>query len=319
VDTVGADNAPSREEVVLELARRLLTPHHQRESLWRHRFQIETPPVQLLVGQLPPDFPAEIPIPADALVVGSLVGAQGMPRHTVVLDASGGPQDILRFYDERLTAQGWLPPPGRDAVGTERTAGRPNEPRAIRWFKTADGPSLLVSVLSRSTGGTDVELALDLDPRHCRMMWTPPIRPDEAVLSEDFLRLSPPPGSRVAHARRDMDSSSGAVHVSQILDTALDVPDLLDHYAEQLRAAGWKEGERADSAPIGITAWRLDDTAGDDWWVILTVMKDPWTADHRVLSLHAQRKGSESSASCIISSRSRDTQVAVPAPSSPPT
>lgn len=60
--------------------------------------------LEILPGQLPPDLPFELPVPALSFIVGSFV----RPRLAiVVIDVFQPAQEVLDFYCEVLTSQGW--------------------------------------------------------------------------------------------------------------------------------------------------------------------------------------------------------------------
>src|SRR5579859_1448904 len=93
--------ASSREEMALELARRLLAPGHRVQTLRRRFDPSSAPPdFDIFVGQLPPDFPADIPIPAGARIIGSHIGGIPVFPTRVVLDVDMGPKSALTFYRE---------------------------------------------------------------------------------------------------------------------------------------------------------------------------------------------------------------------------
>ena len=84
-------------EATHELALRLLAPREMRDPTWT--------PVRLLVGELPAELANDLPLPDSCRVLGSLV--RGQTSVDVELDTDVSPDEVLRFYDERLTAAGW--------------------------------------------------------------------------------------------------------------------------------------------------------------------------------------------------------------------
>ncbi|MGH2514482.1 MAG: hypothetical protein ACRDHP_02395 [Ktedonobacterales bacterium] len=90
-------------------------------------------PTDLLIGQLPPDFPYPLPVPEGAQVLGTLV--RKMP--VIVLDALFAPAAALAFYAERLTASGWKDElRGRQGGGF---AHMPIRARTMTSFLSPDG------------------------------------------------------------------------------------------------------------------------------------------------------------------------------------
>jgi hypothetical protein len=290
VDTGEADDTQFRDDQVFELARRLVTPRQLRRDPWWYRPREERTPCQLLVGQMPPDFPSEIPIPEGAHILGSLVLAGGIQHHRVVFDADGSPEDIQRFYDERLTAQGWLHPPERRPFPPPAETGESTAQPWTRWFKSEEGPALVVSTFLQSGSVTDAELTLDLNPRQCRVTWQQHLPQTGEEIFDIFRQLPPPPRSQLLFSR-GASGSGGESHVREELETELAVADVLDHYAAQLRTIGWEAEDRAVSKAIGAATWHFDGSDGNPWWAALTVVQDPWTANHQALNLDAQREG----------------------------
>lgn len=61
--------------------------------------------VTLLAGQLPPNFPLELPLPPGAQVVGSCL--RGGSADMIIIDAPQSVTEARAFYQERLPALGW--------------------------------------------------------------------------------------------------------------------------------------------------------------------------------------------------------------------
>src|SRR4028118_1205736 len=84
-------------ETVHALALRLLAPREFAEPSWT--------PGELLVGQLRPDLAADVPVPPNSGVLGSLVC--GRAHVDIELDTDLPAAEVRSFYTERLTATGW--------------------------------------------------------------------------------------------------------------------------------------------------------------------------------------------------------------------
>ncbi|HSL70747.1 MAG TPA: hypothetical protein VK864_10935, partial [Longimicrobiales bacterium] len=59
-----------------------------------------------------------------------------------------------------------------------------------------------------------------------------------------------------------------------VLYTPLNAEDLLKHYGEQLRAAGWTAGTRAVVSGAAIETWQLTKD-GRDYYGLLSVIEQP--------------------------------------------
>src|SRR5437868_874952 len=68
------------------------------------------------IGSLPPGLPLDVPVPPGGQVLGTIVRSSGPPDQTppasgdsvsIYLDAPGELSELLAFYEQSFTAQGW--------------------------------------------------------------------------------------------------------------------------------------------------------------------------------------------------------------------
>ena len=67
------------------------------------------------------------------------------------------------------------------------------------------------------------------------------------------------------------------------IESRLEAPKLLDHYAGQMRQQGWTSTGEARHATMGMIAWRRRDAEGNEWIATLTIVPKAEPSTH-----HAQ-------------------------------
>src|SRR5437764_8761991 len=95
----GSGGSGGKDGLLVELARRLLS--------WRYPGDPGGEASRLLPGEVPTEVLAEVPLPEDVRIVGSMA----LPAHiTVVMDSSMEADQVRAFYKERMLAAGWTEP-----------------------------------------------------------------------------------------------------------------------------------------------------------------------------------------------------------------
>jgi hypothetical protein len=204
---------------------------------------------ELIVGALPPDLPVEIPVPAGVCVRGSLEAGAHVQ---VILRSELAPDEVGELYRQRLEAQGWreldLPRPSGFAPVTG--------PEYFRTFcRGPEGPALILSATSRYPNA--IGLDLNLDPR------SSPCRPyrGPGAMNRSLPALQPPADARQTFSGGG--GSGGYAHQTASVVAELDLPALTDHYAGQLRAAGWQELMRDLAGPAAWSTWTVRDDGAE--------------------------------------------------------
>jgi hypothetical protein len=245
---------------------------------------------QLLVGQIPDPWAAELPLPDVARVAGSLVIGD---RVTVVLDCPLAAAGALEFYRGRLPAAGWTDPGplGPHGGGFVHSGGRA-DPRAL-FCRGEGGPALWVIAAERGPGRTEVRLELDTfasrpeqSPCARRRAMGYPRRP--MGLDRMPALLAP-----VGAEQRSEGGGGGdeQAYSSATVQTDLDLPALGAHYARQLERAGWtRTGEGADG-PTAWSTWSFADDEGRPWRAVFVALRLPDIAGRPFLVLHAESVG----------------------------
>ena len=145
------------EAALRELAMRLLSPQYPGAEFMRV--------TDLLPGQLPANPPAELALPPDARLIGSVVRGQDV---TVLFDTLLAPEDLLAFYRARTSAAGWTeqePFPGPRGNGFVQAM--PRQMAYALFFATSHGPSLRLMASPAAANVTEAQLTLETEPnRH---------------------------------------------------------------------------------------------------------------------------------------------------------
>jgi len=225
--------------------------------------------ISLFPGELPGDLPVVVPIPEDAVVIGSTVYSNEYQQIQIILDVPKDPGEIVDFYRNNLEKAGWNESEG--FYPEERGFTSFYMPESINFCRfEGKGPSLTItSYESNGDEPTDVRLNLDTNPRNptCRIISDPyqGIHPAENVIPI----LEPPKG---AQQRGGGGGGSDDQYYSEAtLKTELSVLELEDHYQNQLAKAGWELKETLSNSSITLSTWSFTDELGDQWSGILFV------------------------------------------------
>ena len=232
---------------------------------------------------LPPGWPADLPLPHDARLLGSLVQSFSDFRGgymEAVLDASGAPLTVLDSYRQQLGHHGWalleLPIHPRSGF----VSGESWEGEQQSFLQRDDGPMLMVTVMSRNDLPCDVRLRLDPEDRRRRAQ--PPGH--QSLAMERMPTLRAPSDIRLAPSGggggSDRDWTAHATAV-----TGLAVGELETHYASQLSEAGWTRLGRGDDGVVAWSSWRLP---GEQVWRGLLVVDAAFDEDRRSLTLRIE-------------------------------
>lgn len=245
----------------------------------------------LLVGQIPQQWPTEIPVTEDYLVIGSLVmstsytGAnaggdahegRAYPEMTVLLGTNLQPADALERYDVFLSRAGWLRIPIQQNYGG--FADSFTERDLLRYINgdLSDGPVL--NVIARATPGTDspspTELRLHLAKDNSHKRYPHSLERDRGSLytSTTLIPALKPPRNAQQWSRI---STRGEVSwtASTGMLTELDSRGLIEHYSEQLETAGWALSSQGESGPVTWRTWDVKDPRGENWAGALLILE----------------------------------------------
>ncbi len=234
---------------------------------------------QLLVGQLPPDLPFDLPLLADSRVVGSFV--YGAP--TIVIETNTtSADDLLRFYRDRLPEQGWHE---RD-LGIERQGGFVHTHEARRGFAMfihEDGPSSLhLMTFLGPNGHVVAHINLHDEPRQARR----PTRRTQPDIWHVLPPIEPPIGAKQISGGGSAGEDQVGARAS--LETDLDLATVVAHYAQQLVNGGWVQGETGQEGPLVWNTWTFQDEENEPWRALFFILKRPDIPQRYTLYLEAE-------------------------------
>jgi hypothetical protein len=225
--------------------------------------------ISLFPGELPGDLPVMVPIPEDAVVIGSSVYSDKYQQIQIILDVPKDPSEISDFYKNNLEKAGWNESEG--FYPEERGFTSFYMPEMTIFCRSeGKGPSLTItSYASNEDGPTDVRLNLDTNPRNpiCSILSE---RHQGISRAEDVIPILKPP--KGAQQRGGGGGGGDDQYNSEAtLETELSVFELEDHYQNQLVEAGWELKENVSSSSIALSKWSFTDELGDQWSGILFV------------------------------------------------
>jgi hypothetical protein len=232
-----------RERRLRELAGRLLA-HPSPEG---------TTTAELFLAELPPDAPADLILPEDLDVFGSL--ARRRDGHVtgieVMLDGTKPVSEFLLAYERDLESHGWrrFEQFRRHSGGFE--AGYQMGPTAV-FVNEAAVSALWIA--TRQVEGGCAEVGLRYDRENAANMMSNMPGPGPEPPGWDLLpELRPPPGVKVQP--QGMSGGGGRWASEARAQTEMPVPQLEAHFAKQLAAAGWRRIAGTADETTGWSSW----------------------------------------------------------------
>lgn len=261
---------PTSDQPAIRLAHRLLHhPHPQGPTS-----------VELLVERLPDRLPPDLPVPAGATLLGSLVlWRHGRPLSMeAVLDASDDPTGLLAAYEPKLTERGWT---RFEDFSPMRGGFVSGEQEAVRMYRQgAEGPVLVVGATRDDGNPSDVRLRLDFEFSR-RMSRGPRGLPPGADLMPE---LRPPAGVELTGQG---GSGSDARWTSEAtVQTDHPVAALEAHFAAQLAEAGWT---RVAGTADDVVGWSAGQLPGVEGWRGLLLVLATFGPSERSLTLRLEK------------------------------
>jgi hypothetical protein len=253
-------------------------------------------PVRLVVRQIAPEFPAEVPLPEGSHVLGTLVGK----RRVIVLFEVDLPLERFdAYYHERLPAAGWsLADVGRPHGGFVHT--RPPGPPSVGglYCRGEAGPGLVVSASAREDGASGrIPASLHLI-HYEKPQESPCAPPDPARLGRMGQRmwdtllpaLEAPPGAKQEGGGSSGGGGSGQFSTTATLDvTDMDAAEVGRHYREQLTQDRWTLTDEGVVAPAAWSTWTFTDEQAQHWTALFFALRHPAMPGRYLLTLRADR------------------------------
>jgi ketosteroid isomerase-like protein len=252
------------------------------ERLLHHSYPHGPTGVEITVEGLPPSL-ADIPLPAPARVLGSVLHSRGERPIAMeaVLDADDTPEEVLAAYTAQLMSDGWtdFEPGGPIQGGFVSGRGEGGS------FRRADGggPLLMVSANAPDAGPTDVRLRLD---------WQLARRMPHGARGappgfEKLPRMTPPPG--LAFRGEHLSGSDLLWTAEAALRTDRSAAGLEAHFAAQLLRENWT---RLGGGAHDAAAWSTWRVPGEELWrgLLVVLAVDP---NERYLTLRIESEGDD--------------------------
>ncbi len=240
--------------------------------------------IEILQGKLPGDLPADIPVPENSSIVGSIVRSGKYTAIEIVLDVPQQPEKVIGFYREHLTGDGWeemeQPSPGGGFVSSAM----------LHYVNFCLKQEVSLNVMAYPTEEgrpSDVRLVLSDDPQRCRIYGEkagavyPGVYPGGA--GEVLAPLLAPEGT--VQRSGGGGSSNDRQYSMALMETSLTTDELQTHYQVQLLEAGWKLVEEGAGKTLTWSTWAFADDSDNDWSGLLLIRAPE--EDYRILYLVA--------------------------------
>lgn len=231
----------------------------------------------VLLGQTPADL--GVTLPAGSRVVGTVTTTserEDVPSNTsVYFDTSLTPEQVMAYF-AKATNPGWQEAPGFLNGPYEQGGFQLGSAISNRTFYRKN-PAQLLTVTARAVPGTtQVTLRKQYGGSTERVLESIELRPP---LPPSFMRLpklAAPAGSTVL-PEGGGNTNDGVTQNARI-ETQLDRKALLEHYAAQLRAAGWKLINQTDAAQATTTVWSFTQDGREKIGLLILTGTSPYRA-----------------------------------------
>jgi hypothetical protein len=283
------NNGSQRAEANGNNERNLLIDPAQRLLTYNLPGQPKADTARLLPGEVASEFPANVPLPEDNLLIGSLVQRMHV---TVIFDTPMTPDQVTAFYKDRMIADGWTEPEPWPFFG--QGGFQPNMMQDFMgtvFCRQATSISLHIGDSPSDSPAREVRLKYDTDPRSSICGQQHRQRRHFAGMFRDVIPnlLAPPKSQQMP--RGGSGSSDTHSETTGYLKTDLDLSSVAMHYKDQLRKSGWQEQESADNGPMAWSSYKFKDEDGEDWNGIFYVVEVPKKEGEYTLFLEARMEG----------------------------
>lgn len=254
---------------------------------------VDDAPPRLVLGALPDDWPATIPQPPGATVIGAICfggAGDGAARvlHLLV-DTPQPPPEVRAFYRGVLDQDGWT-----DTDQQRQRSGFVHRGQVAQFEADVEA----------SEGGT--HLAVDVRPAresgaHVQMtafVWPPGTPGPRVRLGLD--QPSPGPSTLPAiHLPLDAESmpggssgwTGGRVESAMVVHTGMNHTSLTAFIVDQLEQAGWARRDAGRDGALAWSTWAFTDREGAAYVGTLYVLHCPERPDQYRLSLVGELAG----------------------------
>lgn len=220
-----------------------------------------------LPGDLPGDLPVMVPIPDDAVVIGSAVYSdETYQRITIFLDILEDHSQIIEFYQNNLKKTGWNETEGFHWDEKGFASSSISKTALFCRNEEKDFSLRIISYPSVGEDPTEVILILETDIENliCNLP------SEETTHAESIMPLLKlPEGARI----RGAGEGGGEDYYSSdiTLKTDLSVIELENYYKNQLREVRWEETMNVSTSSIAFSTWSFTEETGENWSGILSI------------------------------------------------
>jgi hypothetical protein len=243
--------------------------------------------VRLLPGVMASELPPDLPVPASARLLGSLLRlVDSRPISAEVLvDVPGDPASVASFYRDSLTSRGWTPPTGGTAGGGFQSQSSAAATVRATYCAGEDltSPVLNLQVRQLLNGQSEARFSMSLisptesiGPAGTRGAGTicsgpvypgsPPMRMAWPAVQLPWLA---PPADTLPLLGGERYTSVSRVATDGVWQSERSAAELEQHFADQLTTIGWT---RIDGAVTGPLAWSSWGVPGEGEWYGLLVI-----------------------------------------------
>jgi hypothetical protein len=250
-------------------------------------FQMTLQQARIDLAAIPPELPAALPLPTGGWLLGGVVRQSDNGTSVQVhLDAPGAPADLVRFFADAFTAQGWYPQRLYTRLANTSVFGTDTGQRAATFCKAGTGTSLSVSATPQEDGSNQVQVGASISP------------PQRAERSAFWECDRPSEGMRFTYPRVEVPTVLAPVGVEVIgtssgyygdlgmawqgvARTSMSSTALADYFGTGLGEAGWRLLSTAGDGPIGASLWTVPGEG--DWHGLLLVHEMPGEGRHGLI------------------------------------
>ncbi len=238
---------------------------------------------QIMVNEIPDDFPLDIPIPEKAEVIGSMAMnmMNGPQSIQIILDVPGEPKEVLEFYRDHLLDEGWdersdshdegfVPSGWFESVDFRQQDGDEHSLQVMAYFREDQNVTdvRLAVMIARNTGaeeatpppassGTDERQTVlpTLEAPEDTMQWGIRYGGFDGTSSWGGSGGGISPANKSAEAR----------YSEANLETSISLEQLQSYYTALLQKADWTVDASGVNHPVAWSTWSFNDFLGNQW------------------------------------------------------
>lgn len=235
---------------------------------------------EIVVGALPPVMPFQLPIPSNAVVLGSVAGINSIKGETAIyMDAGQSAEEAVKFYQSRLLDEGF--------ATWERGAPAAFPSAVSAGFCQKDkGIQLEVSAYGAPGQPTDLRVLFDTDPAYvsCNAAI-----PSMTEYSAGILPSLPLPNGVTLLGSGSGGGFEGWAYSEQSISTESTPGELATIMSPKVTAAGWKLLDDYASAVVAWSRWSRTDDKGLVWSGVLTITAGAGSQNVKVLKFQIEK------------------------------